>query len=265
MEGLFEKAKRLENFYNRFWQFVSGPPHRANILHPMFLSKYYVKKALKPYFKFVKGTVLDIGCGIQPYRKDICEAGKVKNYWGFDYFHTVSKDKIHVPEVNCTALELPVRSNSIDTVICTGVLEHIFEHSDVIKEVNRILKKNGNIIAFVPFMYPLHGNPFDYFRFSYFGVKSLFEENGFKHIEIKRDSGAIATLSSIFLHYLNYRIFVNPDSEKVKIFLGGIKVMVTPLLLAINAVLNLFCLLIKKIDNDKTINSNFIIYAIKKE
>jgi hypothetical protein len=47
----------------------------------------------------------------------------------------------------------------------------------------------------LPFVFPEHEQPFDYFRFTWFGITELLEKAGFKIETIKRDSSAIETLA----------------------------------------------------------------------
>ena len=71
-----------------------------------------------------------------------------------------------------------------DLVLCTNVLEHIFDVTSAIKNLNYLLKEKGNLVVSVPFIYPLHDEPEDFWRFTEHALKNLFSD--FKILTIKR-------------------------------------------------------------------------------
>jgi SAM-dependent methyltransferase len=75
------------------------------------------------------------------------------------------------------AEELPVRSDSVDAVVCISVLEHLERASFVVAEVARILKPGGLFYVATPFQYPFHGAPYDYQRWTVPGLRVLLGED----------------------------------------------------------------------------------------
>ena len=71
-----------------------------------------------------------------------------------------------------------------DLIICTNVLEHIFDIKSAIKNLNYLLKENGQLLVSVPFIYPLHDEPEDFWRFTEHALKKIFSD--FKILTIKR-------------------------------------------------------------------------------
>tara|TARA_B100001996_G_scaffold360576_1_gene326676 strand:+ start:379 stop:903 length:525 start_codon:yes stop_codon:yes gene_type:complete len=71
-----------------------------------------------------------------------------------------------------------------DLVLCTNVLEHIFETKLAIKNLNYLLKDKGHLLVAVPFAYPLHDEPEDFWRFTEHSLKKLFSD--FTILTIKR-------------------------------------------------------------------------------
>lgn len=71
--------------------------------------------------------------------------------------------------------EIPLRAGSVDTILCMVVLEHTRRPRQVIEEFARVLKPGGKIYMVVPFLWEEHQAPHDYFRFTRYGVKLLFE------------------------------------------------------------------------------------------
>ncbi|MCC5872721.1 MAG: class I SAM-dependent methyltransferase [Gammaproteobacteria bacterium] len=56
--------------------------------------------------------------------------------------------------IEASALELPFADASFDVVICSEVLEHIFDHRGVIAELERVLRPGGTLVASVPRAWP---------------------------------------------------------------------------------------------------------------
>ena len=52
------------------------------------------------------------------------------------------------------ATRLPFADNSFDKIICSEVLEHIENYSDVLREILRVLKPNGTLAISVPRAWP---------------------------------------------------------------------------------------------------------------
>lgn len=81
--------------------------------------------------------------------------------------------------------KLPFKTNSVDFVVCSAVLEHVNEPIKVVKEIQRILRPGGFVWADVPFMQPYHESPSDFQRYTLIGFQYLF-----RNFDIK-NSGSI--------------------------------------------------------------------------
>jgi len=75
---------------------------------------------------------------------------------------------------------LPLVDEAFDAVICTQVLEHVPEPWLVIKELNRVLRVGGHLFVSAPQWWFQHQKPYDYYRYTSFGLRYLFEQNGFE-------------------------------------------------------------------------------------
>jgi SAM-dependent methyltransferase len=71
------------------------------------------------------------------------------------------------------AMDLPVRTESVDGVIMQGVLEHIRDPQTAIKEAYRVLKPTGCLHLEAPFIQGYHASPHDYQRFTISGLEVL--------------------------------------------------------------------------------------------
>eukprot|EP00732_Lithocolla_globosa_P001411 Lithocolla_globosa_v1_NODE_695_length_3420_cov_22.731055.p2 type:complete len:423 gc:universal NODE_695_length_3420_cov_22.731055:2030-3298(+) len=70
--------------------------------------------------------------------------------------------------------------NLIDTVFFTEVLEHLTNPLEGAKALYRIVKPCGYVLLTTPFIYMIHADPHDYFRFTADGVKTVMQNAGFK-------------------------------------------------------------------------------------
>ena len=99
------------------------------------------------------------------------------------------------PEWNYSGLDiqgdlenLPLQSESVDCVLCMVVLEHTRNPHQVLKEFGRVLKDGGALRLVVPFLWEEHQVPNDYFRFTRYGARLLFETLPFR-IDLVRPMG----------------------------------------------------------------------------
>ena len=138
--------------------------------------------------KYIRGKTLDLGAGKSKYRK-IIEAHS-------DEY--VACDNFEAPHINvvCDAHSLQLEDASFDTVVCTMVLEHVEKPWVVASEIERVLKSGGKCIIAVPFLFPKHEDPGDYFRFTTSGLASLFPNC--EKIEAEAFGGLSATIDSFF-------------------------------------------------------------------
>jgi len=133
-----------------------------------------------------KGRVIDLGCGTSLYKQDILKVAD--EYIGVDWqdsFH----DKTHVDVFADLCDKLPFDYDCADTVISFQVMEHLPEPSFFLSECNRILKSGGWLFITVPFMWHVHEEPYDYFRYTRYGLEYLLKKNGFVDIRIKENTG----------------------------------------------------------------------------
>lgn len=73
---------------------------------------------------------------------------------------------------------LAVRSDAVDAAMLLVVLEHVRRPGEVLREVARVLRPGGRLLAVVPLLWEAHQEPHDYFRFTRHGIRFLLEEAG---------------------------------------------------------------------------------------
>jgi hypothetical protein len=86
----------------------------------------------------------------------------------------------------------------------TDVLEHIAEPRRLMREVARMLAVGGKVIIGVPFMYHLHEQLYDYYRFTEFALKTLLENSGLAVLQIEPYGGAPEVLFDLTAKTLSF-------------------------------------------------------------
>ena len=132
------------------------------------------------------GMVIDLGSGISPYKNYILKSAHT--YVAVDWLAGYH-DKSNVDVFANLLKEFPFSTNCTDTVVTFQVLEHIPEPKFFLSEAIRILRPGGKIIITVPFMWHVHEAPYDYFRYTRYGLRYLLTQVGFADIEIIENTG----------------------------------------------------------------------------
>ena len=134
--------------------------------------------------------VLDAGAGRGPYRAHFMHT----QYEAADFEHVPGKsyDGNHYV---CDLAAIPVERDRYDLVLLSQVLEHLPDPAAVLNELHRVLKPGGQIWASAPLFYEEHELPYDFYRYTQFGLRYLFEQSGFKDLRIEWLEGYLATVS----------------------------------------------------------------------
>jgi SAM-dependent methyltransferase len=150
-------------------------------LHPQWLIRLGHKRNFQHLVSINSNSlVLDIGC-FNKWPKKIISPSCL--YYGLDYLETAENWYQSKPDLFASACNLPIQNNSINNILLLDVLEHIAETEQVINECYRVLKKDGELLMQIPFLYPLHDEPRDFIRLTEHGLKYLSEKCGF-HVKI---------------------------------------------------------------------------------
>jgi SAM-dependent methyltransferase len=86
--------------------------------------------------------------------------------------------------------------------LCNQVLEHVFNPVQFLQEVNRVLKPGGKLLLTVPFVWDEHEQPYDYARYSSFGLRAMLEKSGFliqQHKKLGADATVLFQLANAYL------------------------------------------------------------------
>ena len=142
-----------------------------------------------------KSRLLDAGAGDSPYRKYFPHV----NYVAVDFAATKYHEFGTLDAVS-SLQALPFVDESFDAVLCTEVLEHVPDPGQVLREFNRVLKPGGQVFVTVPQSWEVHEAPYDYFRYTSFGLKSLLTRAGFEVVSVEPRGGFFMMLAQRMRH-----------------------------------------------------------------
>ena len=137
-----------------------------------------------------ESIILDIGAGPGFFDEIFYKFDK---YLSIDFYHYPNVDIVS----NIIEKRIPIRPSSIHCIILSNVLEHLSRPEKLLLECSRILKGKGKLIVIVPFMFKLHQEPYDYYRYTHYKLREMFEENGFGDIVIKKMGTIVEVLKGI--------------------------------------------------------------------
>jgi SAM-dependent methyltransferase len=165
--------------------------------------RYLLQEQIKKVAHYMGGAMLDIGAGeFNRYERHFKRTSYVK----MDVHAGPNVDVVGSIE------KMPFEAESFDSVVCTQVFEHIPHPQKGAEEVFRVLKKGGYFLMTVPQMNELHEEPHDYFRYTNFGLKTLFEDVGFTLVSVEARGGYFTTMSQMVCRYMldRFRLHKRP-------------------------------------------------------
>lgn len=192
-------------------------------LESMSQAVWYNRWTLEKFSKFLKGQILEIGCGIGNFSKLLLKYGELTAIdINDEYVNKAKKEigesiKIGVGDIEKGKYFF--QGKGFNTIVCINVLEHIKSDQKALKNIYDLLSSNGNLILLVPahqFLYNLIDESIGHFRrYEREKLKKLLLENGFEILKI-RNLNFIGSLG----WFIGGKLFrdSNVGEGKIKIF-----------------------------------------------
>lgn len=134
------------------------------------------------------GSLLDIGAADRWIEAHL---PKGTHYVALDYPPT-GRDLYNArPDIFADGANLPVCAACFDGVTCLEVLEHVSNPSIVVAEIARALKPGGRAWLSMPFLYPVHDAPFDFQRYTEYGLRRDIQRAGLEVVALRKSGHAI--------------------------------------------------------------------------
>jgi SAM-dependent methyltransferase len=153
--------------------------------HHNWLIKKAVNDKVRESLSGFYGSVLDLGCGVRPFEKDILQYAD--EYIGLDWGNTLHGT--HADVISDLNKPLPISDASVDHIVTFEVMEHLAEPQIMLAEAFRVMRGGGQLTLSVPFQWWVHEAPWDYQRFTRHGLDYHLDKAGFSNIVITPTTG----------------------------------------------------------------------------
>lgn len=168
-----------------------------SFLHPYYFIRSQLLRSVKDHAHNLKGRLLDFGCGSKPYK----ELFSVDEYIGVDFVNEGHPHDNEQIDVYYDGKTIPFPEDSFDAVLCSEVFEHVFNLSEILVELNRVLKPGGKILITCPFLWKEHELPHDYARYTLFALRYLLQKNGFEIKTAEKSGNFIQAIFQLIVLY----------------------------------------------------------------
>jgi len=139
--------------------------------------------------------ILDVGCGVKPYYPFFADV--VTEYVGVDVVENPAAELLGPVEA------LPVDDASFDVVLCTQVLEHCDDPAQAVRELHRVARAGGRVLASTHGVQVYHPSPADYWRWTHEGLRRLFEQNAlWAGLTVEPAAGSASALAMLLGTYV---------------------------------------------------------------
>lgn len=214
------KERWTERFLSLYQKESFAPGPIGLLFNPYYSIRRRLLQSVRQYAGQVEGgRMLDLGCGSKPYRALFT----VDEYIGLDvavsgHDHFDSKIDVYYDGKN-----IPFPDGHFDTVLSSEVFEHVFELDDLLKEINRVTRPGGSLLITLPFIWPEHEVPYDYARYTSYGIVDLLERSGFTVEAHTKASNTVETIFQVLAAYVWHTVLPEPLVAKF---------LLTPILVA---------------------------------
>ncbi|MCB9978512.1 MAG: class I SAM-dependent methyltransferase [Rhodospirillales bacterium] len=97
-------------------------------------------------------------------------------------------DPARAPDIVADVCDLSMmQAGSFDAVFMLEVLEHVKTPQAALDEIYRVLKPGGALFLSTPFIFPLHDEPYDFYRYTKYGLAHLLAAFGDVKISERND------------------------------------------------------------------------------
>jgi SAM-dependent methyltransferase len=178
---------------------VYQPSWLGAILRPDYIIRGGLFRTIRSLAPSIEGVVLDFGCGSRPYQELFTGATR---YIGVDLEvsgHDHSDSRV---DVFYDGKTLPFPDETFDAVLSFEVFEHVFNLSDLLAEIRRVTKPHGTLLISLPFAWHEHEQPYDFARYTSFGIKHLLSESGYEVVQLEKTTTHILATFQMFIAYL---------------------------------------------------------------
>lgn len=155
-------------------------------------SRYQLLKLVEKNAHLVTGKVLDVGCGPVARYRHLFDCTE---YVKMDTEQDENVDVVGIAEA------IPFPDGSFDSIVCTEVVQDVFEIIKAFSEFSRVLKKGGVLMVSSASIAKSDHAPGDYWRFTRHSFRKLSEDVGLR-VEVLDQKGAFwSAMAQLWISY----------------------------------------------------------------
>jgi SAM-dependent methyltransferase len=168
------------------------------LVNPYYIIRRRLLRLIIANRDHIGGTVLDFGCGSKPYESLF----SAESYVGVDIALSDSDYDGSRADYFYDGKTLPFEDGVFDTIFTTEVFEHVFNLDEIVIELARVLKQDGKLVVTTPFVWVEHLIPYDFARYTTFGLRHILEKHGFEIIVLEKSSTYVETVFQMWNAYI---------------------------------------------------------------
>lgn len=196
---MIKLKQKLRAIYRRETFF---PSILGLLINPFYFARRGLAKHITDLAYFIKGKTLDVGCGNKPY----AHLFQSSEYVGLE-IDTPQNRVIMNADYFYDGKTFPFDDVSFDSLVANEVFEHVFEPDQFLSEARRILKPNGVILLTMPFVWDEHEQPYDFARYSSFGIRALLVKHSFEVQQQRKSTDDIRVIFQLLNTYIYKKTF----------------------------------------------------------
>lgn len=130
--------------------------------------------SIRDGYRDLDGGIIEIGAV-----KNHSYAGFAKDPGNYRLANMIDEDGY----IFMNAMDMDLADETVENFAAISVFEHIADRRKALREVHRTLKPGGRVFITIPFLFPIHGAPDDYVRYTPSGLVDLFGAFEIKKVE----------------------------------------------------------------------------------
>lgn len=143
----------------------------------------------------LSARALDVGCGGQPFRASIESRGW--SYFGLDTQTQPGVQTEFICAIDQPLPEALARAAGFGLILCTETLEHVADWHAAFANLSALLAPGGVLLITCPHVYPLHEQPYDFWRPTPYALRWFASKYGLEVVDERRLGTAWDVLGTV--------------------------------------------------------------------
>jgi SAM-dependent methyltransferase len=205
----------LDAIKNRVEREAANPSWLSFFINDYYLIRSELYDQITKKSQELKGAAMDFGCGKKPYQDFF---RKNEEYIGVDLKLEGWEERQKYADCFYDGRTIPFENDRFDSMLCTEVLEHVFNIEELLSEFQRVLKPGGLALITTPFMWEEHEMPYDFARYTTPALKSLYQKHGFEIVYHHKTGNNIKVICQFSINYIKSYLPKNKLIKQILLF-----------------------------------------------